>query len=87
MNKLTSSKNDTVTLNVKIQRELDRQLKVLREAARLEGQKFNVTDQVTEFLTRTINKMEKDGVFTKKTLKEAEKIVKEKEEKKKDKNK
>lgn len=87
MNKLEKMKTgDGVNFNVKIPAEIDYKLRVFREAARLESSKFNVSDRVIAFLDRMIAKVEKDCVFDEKTLKKAEKIVKEKK-KNKEKNK
>ena len=81
MKKVENNKLDKVSLNIKVSPELDLMLKIFREAARLEGKKFNVSDLTEGYLMRTLKKMEKDNVFMKKSISEAKKKVEEKAKK------
>ena len=82
MKQIEKNKLDKVSLNIKVSPDLDRDLKVLREAARLEGSKFNVSDLIETYLTKVVKKIEKDNIFMKKSMDEARKKVKQKKEKK-----
>lgn len=80
MKKVENNKLNKVSLNIKVSPELDLLLKVFREAARLEGKKFNVSDLTETYLMKTLKRMEKDGVFMKKSISEAKKKVEKKVE-------
>lgn len=49
-----------VSLNIKVSQELDARLKRARAEARKQGLKFNVSQEVENFLLRELKKVEKD---------------------------
>lgn len=48
------------SLNIKVSQELDARLKRARAEARKQGLKFNVSQEVENFLLRELKKVEKD---------------------------
>ncbi|UYM18595.1 hypothetical protein [Endozoicomonas euniceicola] len=74
MPKLTS-KADKVSLNIKVSKSTDFDLKVLREAARIQSSKFNVSDNVESYLKRVIKQLKASSDFSPEVMKEAQEKV------------
>lgn len=50
-----------ISLNIKIDRDLNRKLKRARELAREKKEMFNVSEKVSEFLLNELNKFEEEN--------------------------